>query len=239
MQMSLGRACLGWAIVSIHLSANAGIQLQPHVAIYDVKISFLSGTLKTELDIVDDQYQARSRITPTGISLIFGQGSILQTSLFGMQNEGIKPIQFTSDDSLTRQKEQVDLSFDWVANEVTGLIGDTKFGTELTLNTYDAVSLQYAFMHDLLNKSIRKTYSLQDGEDLKELNITIKEPQRVSVPLGDFKTVVIQHQSNDSDRITTLWMAAELGFIPIVIEQRRDGKIRFRAELGSYSVTPP
>jgi len=227
------------AILFLSLSANAGTPLQPHVAIYDVKIGFLSGTLRTELNMVDNQYHARSHITPTGISLLFGQGSIVQTSSFGMHHEGLQPIRFTSDDSLTSQKEQVDLSFDWVQNKVTGLIGDIQFTTALSSNTYDSVSLQYAFMHDLLNKSLLKSYLLQSAEELKELNITIKEQQRVRVSFGDFMTTVIQHQSNNSDRITTLWMAAELGFIPIVIEQRRDGKIRLRAELGSYSVTTP
>mgnify|MGYP002869864922 CR=1 FL=1 len=229
---------MGCAIALCGLSANAGLPLQPHVALYDVNISFLSGTLRTELIVVDNQYQASSHITPTGISLLFGQGSIVQTSLFGIDQESIQPTRFTSDDSLTREKEQVDFLFDWGANKITGLIGEAGFATQLSSNTYDSVSLQYAFMHDLLNESLRKTYLLQDADELKELNITIKEQQRVTVPFGDFKTIVIQHQSNNSDRTTALWMAAELDFLPIVIEQRRDGKIRFRAELGSYSVIP-
>jgi len=35
--------------------------------------------------------------------------------------------------------------------------------------------------------------------------------------------------------VTTLWCVEELGYVPVLIEQHRKGKLRMRAELQTYT----
>ena len=54
---------------------------------------------------------------------------------------------------------------------------------------------------------------------------------------GEFDVIGIRHQAEGSKRATTLWCAAELGYLPVVIEQHRKGKLRVRATLTDYTPT--
>ncbi|MCH8944992.1 MAG: hypothetical protein IH910_09435 [Proteobacteria bacterium] len=54
---------------------------------------------------------------------------------------------------------------------------------------------------------------------------------------GSYEAVGIQHQAEGSSRITTLWCVEELGYLPVVIEQHRKGKLKFRASLQKYTPT--
>jgi hypothetical protein len=90
-------------------------------------------------------------------------------------------------------------------------------------------------MFDLLNGGARDSYFLQDAEELKPLSITNVGTRAVKVPYGRFDAIGIQHHREGSSRVTTLWCVEELGYLPVVIEQHRKGKLRLRAELSKYS----
>jgi hypothetical protein len=59
----------------------------------------------------------------------------------------------------------------------------------------------------------------------------------VKTKAGTYEVVGIQHQKEGSSRVTTLWCAPELGYLPIVIEQHRKKKRNFRATLTKYTAT--
>jgi hypothetical protein len=92
-------------------------------------------------------------------------------------------------------------------------------------------------MNDLMNGVHRDNYLLQDAEELKPLSITNLGTKPVQVPFGDFEAVGIQHQRPESSRVTTLWCVEELGYLPVIIEQRRNGKLQLRAVLTDYRQT--
>jgi len=99
---------------------------------------------------------------------------------------------------------------------------------------HDRVSIQYELMLDLINGRENAQYSLLDDDELKILEITNIGKKKVKVPYGTFNAVGIQHRKQGSDRVTTLWCAEELGYLPVLIEQHRDGKRALRAELREY-----
>lgn len=216
-------------------SALASGALTPHAAEYKVKISVLGGTLSTRIEAIENGYYAESAIVPTGMSKIIARGSILENSLISLSQDGLRPQRFRSTDTLTSDAENVDLTFDWEADSVSGLIGGADFRSELAKDTHDRVSLQYGLMQDLLSGVERAEYVLQDAEKLKRLMITNVGTKTVSVPFGTFEAIGIQHQAENSSRTTTLWCVEALGYLPVIIEQHRKGKRQLRAELTSYT----
>ena len=76
-----------------------------------------------------------------------------------------------------------------------------------------------------------------DGDELKLLNVTNVGIKTVEVPFGSFEVTGIQHSKKDSTRVTTLWCAEKLGYLPVIIEQHRKGKLGVRAVLASYEPT--
>lgn len=231
-------ATLLLALASLSLpdvAALAGTTLTPHVAEYRIRISVLGGRLTTRVEATETGYLAESVIRATGMSRLIARGSIREKSWFAEGDGRIRPIQYRSADTLSRDHQVVDLDFDWAADEVTGQINGEDFHATLDGAVHDRVSLQYGLMFDLLNSGEGSEYRLQDAEELKLLNISNVGTKQVKVPFGRFEAIGIRHQREGSSRVTTLWCVEKLDFLPVIIEQHRKGKLRLRAELTKYA----
>ncbi len=231
---SVGRLLLAVSLFFVSLSSLAGPLLTPHTAEYKIKISILGGKLSTQFQTTETGYMAESVIKATGMSRLFAGGSIREQSWFSERDGRIQPRQYRSTDGLSSDHDAIDLDFNWDSREVTGLIDGEDFQAALDGDVHDRVSLQYALMYDLLNGGERAEYFLQDAEELKTLSISNIGTKAVKVPFGRFTAVGIQHQRVGSSRVTTLWCVEELGYLPVIIEQHRKGKLRLRAVLTKY-----
>ena len=235
LKHSVGRSLLAVSLLCVALTSVAGPLLTPHTAEYKVRISVLGGKLHTQFEATETGYTAESVIKATGMSRLIAGGAIRERSWFSEGDGGIQPIQYRSVDTLSRDHQLVDLEFNWNSREVTGLINGEDFQAALDGDVHDRVSLQYGLMYDLLNGGERSEYFLQDAEELKTLSISNIGTKTVKVPFGSFNAIGIQHQRQGSSRVTTLWCVEELGYLPVIIEQHRKGKLRLRAVLTKYN----
>jgi len=234
--LRLQRVC--WCLVAACLlatPAQAARELTPHTAEYKVKISVLGGRLNTELRATDTGYIAKHVIVPTGISRLLARGEISEASEFMDGDDGVYPVAYQSNDSLSSDKIRADIRFDWEKNEATGTVNEQDIRTVLDELSHDRVSIQYELMHDLLNAGPGSQYRLFEVDELKIINVRSIGTRTVKVPAGTFEAIGIQHQAENSSRTTTLWCVEELGFLPVIIEQHRKGKLRVRATLRRYN----
>lgn len=236
-----GRTALNWVarifIASLLLvGANVAMaELVPHTAEYKIKISVLGGKLNTRFESTDDGYTAESVIKATGMSRLLAHGEIRERSWFSKAEDRIRPIHYLSSDSISKRGTDVDLMFQWDDSLVTGTIGGEDFATAIENELHDRVSLQYALMFELMNGGYSDTYYLQDAEELKVLAVKNMGTDMVKVPFGQFEAIGLQHRAGTSSRVTTLWFAKELGYLPVMIEQHRKGKLQVRAVLTDYA----
>jgi len=212
----------------------AEISLIPLSAVYKVRISILSGELKTELNATDTGYIATHVIKPTGLSKMFARGSIIETSEFAAAAGGMRPVRYRSEDTLSRNKKKTAIRFDWDKGEARGTVNGEDVASVLEQLAHDRVSIQYQLMHDLLNDGPREQYQLFDVNRPKLLTVRNIGKKIVKVPAGEFEAIGIQHQAANSLRVTTLWFVEALGYLPVIIEQHRKGKLRVRAALKNY-----
>ena len=230
-------ACLVWAAMLVSSPSLADTLLTPHMAEYKVRISILSGKLKTHLQVTDNGYDATHSIAPAGMAKILVRGTIVETSSFTTAEDGVVPTRYVSSDTLSRDKTQTDISFDWSTGAVTGTVNEEKIDDVLEKLAHDRVSIQYELMYDLKNGGPSDTYILFDVDRLKTLHVSTIGEKEVKVPAGKFTALGIQHQAEGSSRITTLWCVEELDYLPVIIEQHRKGKLRMRATLKEYTPT--
>jgi hypothetical protein len=222
-------------LLLLPVSGMATEKLALHSAEYKVKISILSGKLTTRLAAGDAGYSATHKIVPTGMARMFVGGSIEETSGFEPGEDGLMPAIYRSSDTLSKDKTEAELAFDWSTGAVTGTVNGESVEHVLEDLAHDRVSVQYELMHDLLNGGLSDTYILFDIDSLKVLNVSNIGSREVKVPAGKYTAIGIQHRAEGSSRVTTLWCAEELGYLPVIIEQHRDGKLRLRATLRNYS----
>ena len=219
--------------------ARADVSLTPHSAVYHVKIRIVSGRLDTELRWTGDRYVATHTIRPTGLSRMLAHGFIQESSEFFESGDGIRPDRYRSIDTISHDAENVDIRFDWSAGEAHGTVNDVPVSSSMDRVAHDRISIQYELMHDLLKYGKPDgEYVLFDIDRLKKLHVTMIGRRTLQVPAGTFEAVGIRHQTENSKRVTTLWCVEELGYLPVVIEQHRLGKLRVRAELEEYRQAP-
>jgi hypothetical protein len=190
----------------------SAVQLTPHSAEYKIKMNVITGQLNTSLTATADGYTATHTIEPTGLARIFARGSIEESSTFSDTDAGVIPIAYQSDNSLSRDKERADVRFDWDEDVARGTVNGEEFETMLQGLSHDRVSIQYQVMHDLLNESPARQYRLFEVDKLRALNIRTLGSREVSVGTGTYTAVGIQHQTEGSSRVTTLWCVEALDY---------------------------
>jgi hypothetical protein len=222
-------------IAAIAANAHGETLLTPHQAEYKVKISVLGGQLNTELRVTPDGYIATHVVKPTGMAKLLARGQISETSQFHTSDDGIRPVHFRADDSLTRDKIKASIQFDWESGEASGTVNGEAVSSTMEQLAYDHVSIQYELMFDLMNGDPSPQYVLFDIDELKTINVSKIGHRTVKVPAGKFEAIGVQHQVVGSKRITTMWCVEALDYLPVIIEQHRKGKLKMRAVLTSYS----
>jgi hypothetical protein len=215
--------------------AHAEALLTPHKAEYKVKISILGGQLNTELAATPDGYIATHTVKATGMSRMLSSGQIKESSRFDRMSTGIRPVNYKSNDTLTRDKTRASIQFDWAAGEAVGTVNNEDFQSVMNDLAYDRVSIQYELMSDMLNGKPSPQYVLFDVDELKTVEVRTIGTRTVTVPAGEFEAIGLQHQVLGSKRITTMWCVKELDYLPVIIEQHRKGKLKMRAVLNNYS----
>jgi len=220
-------------------TALAEPQLTPHSAEYKLKISVLGGELNTSLRVSDAGYSATHRIRPKGLAKLLAGGHIEETSEFVLTTDGVIPFHYVSDDTMTKDKLQADINFDWSTGAVTGTVNGELTDSILEELAHDRVSIQYELMVDLMHDRLGDTYILFDVDRLKTLNVKTVGSKEVKVPAGTYTAIGVQHQAEGSSRVTTLWCVEELDYLPVIIEQHRKGKLRMRATLSRYTPDSP
>lgn len=218
------------------VSTAGAADLTPHRAEYKVKISVVSGQLNTELRAVESGFVATHSIKPVGVSRIITNGRMEVSSEFTTDADGVKPVSFHEVDTI-KDEPEVRLSFDWTTNIASGTVGEDDVTIELEGISHDNVSIQYALMHDLLNGGAQETYILFDVDKMRVAHVRNIGTKTIKTKAGSYEVVGIQHQKEGSSRVTTLWCAPALGYLPVVIEQHRKKKLNFRATLTEYTAT--
>ena len=224
-----------WLVAAALLAASAAdaADLTPHTAQYKVKISLLSGRLDTELRETPDGYVATHVVKPTGLAKMLG-GNINVRSEFTAAADGVRPVAFREIDTIGNEPE-TNIRFDWTTNRASGTVGEDPVDLQLDGLSHDNVSIQYELMYDLLNGKPDDTYVLFDVDKMRVANVRNVGTKSIETNAGRYEAVGIQHQKEGSSRVTTLWCAAELGYLPVVIEQHSKGKLNVRATLTRYN----
>lgn len=221
--------------VSLGTTARAETAFTPHAAEYNVKISVLRGRLSTRLEDTGEGYTAHHVIKPTGLARLVARGTIDEYSEFEYTAGDIRPYVYRSHDEITKKKTRADLRFDWDNFEAIGTVNGEDFSFLMGELAHDRVSIQYQLMRDLMSDRASETYRLFNIDEMRTLNITRIGEKQVSVGAGQFTAIGIRHQAEGSSRVTTLWCVQELGYLPVVIERHRKGKLQMRATLDEYT----
>jgi hypothetical protein len=180
-------------------------------------------------------YEFESRTTARGVVRLLRPNPAIERSRFKFRDGVIQPLAFHFEDGSRRGDDNLDITFDWQAGtaSVTSANGVAEFS--LQPGVLDRASLQAALMHDLEHRREPGPYVLVDGDSLKTYRYSPGERRAIRTPAGRFDALALTQVREGSSRTTVLWVAPDLNYLPIKIDQYRDGEVQTSLTLTSYT----
>jgi hypothetical protein len=174
-----------------------------------------------------DNYTYRSRNLARGIFRLVFPDAISQESTLSIINGDVRPLSYHADDGERDSDKAVTLRFDWQARRVTGVAEKKPVDLALEKGTQDSLSVQIALMQELSAGRSPKSFWLIDDDAIKEYTYTREGTATLDTPLGKLEAVIYRSERQGSDRVTRLWLAPSLGYLPVRAERSRSGKTDF------------
>ena len=230
------RLALGALLATTTLASAAGpAQLQPFRATYAVEWhGFDAGITELHLQRQSDtQYVYTSRSNASGLFRAFFSNEISQTSWLTVTPDGIRPDRYRADDGSSRTARDISLDFDWQAGRARGVAEDQAVDVALEPYTQDDLSITIALMYALLDGEQPSIFRLIDKDRIKEYRFTPEGRAQLKTAVGDLDTVIYRSQRSGSKRVTRMWYAPALGYVPVRGEQLRDGKREWQMDIRS------
>jgi Protein of unknown function (DUF3108) len=178
-----------------------------------------------------DTYTYKSRNMARGIFRLAFPDVISQTSTFAIVNGEVRPATYHADDGEPDSDKAVTLRFDWQAGRITGTAEKKPVDLALQSGTQDTLSVQIELMREVAAGRSPKSFWLIDDDQIKEYKYTREATETLDTPLGKLETVRYRSEHAGSDRVTRLWLASSLGYLPIRAERSRAGKVDFGLEI--------
>jgi Protein of unknown function (DUF3108) len=236
--MSKNPATLLGVILAAQLwgAAMAEDSVKPFNARYVVQWkAFNVGTSDFELTHQPGEgiYSYVSRSNARGIFRIAFSEEITQESTFALIDGHIQPIKYRADDGSASSAKKISLDFDWPRLLVTGTSEDQPVHLVLKAGTQDVMSVQIELMLDLLAGRLPKVFWVVDNNEVKDFLYSNEGTVKIATALGELQAVILASQRPGADRITRMWFAPALAFVPVKAERTRKGKLEFAMQIKS------
>ena len=222
---------ISFLATSIFINSSWALPTE-YSAIYNAKLKQADGVLATQLKKNGDDYSFELITEPTGFWKVITKGSVIERSRFVIENDQLKTYDYHLIDTIRKKSRESESEFNWSTSKITGYYKDREIDIPLEGKTLSRIVLQLQIMHDQEKQIASTDYQILDKDALKKITVFPEEfITETSVPFGKFQTIKISHQSENSERLNSLWLAPELNFIPIKISQSINGKTSFEANL--------
>lgn len=224
-----------WSTVlafSLLLLGNAALASpvvpQPFVATYAVTFRGLNGgTLRMEWRPGEKagQYIFETRANPSTLASFFVSKNAVERSVVEVAPEGLRPVSWFADDGRSGHDDDGKLQFDWAAQRVTGESEGKPVSLPTEPGMQDRMSMQVAVMASLLQGKEPGEIAMLNDDHIRRYSYTRTGAATMDTALGKIDTVIYESTRPNSNRLSRMWHAPSLGYVPVRLEQVRKGKV--------------
>ncbi len=207
--------------------ANADARLPDFTARYTVT--------KAELEIISmtitlqrgARIKYRAVSEPVGLAAwFFGDHRIHELSVLEQIDNQVVPLAYHYVHEGSDENRNEHYQYDWTRNIADVYSGGQQRILKIPDGTLDKSSLQLALIQDARDCAKTYRYSVISRGELKTYVFRNLGTQTVETELGLFETVKLERRKNDEENTTyTTWIAPELNFLPVKVENREDGDL--------------
>lgn len=216
-------ACVPALLGGVH-AAHTDDAVPTYTARYDVEYKGrdVGESLQTLERNGDDGYRFRSVTEAQGIARLLRRQPIVEESVFEMRDGRPRPLEFRLDDGTRKGEDNVTIDFDWANGAAHVVTEDGSMDLPLEPGVHDRATLQLALMLELDARSAPASHALIDDASVKTYSYELAGEETLVTPAGSHDTIKVVQRREGSSRHTIIWLAPELRYLPVRIEQRRD-----------------
>jgi Protein of unknown function (DUF3108) len=184
----------------------------------------------SEFSVAYDEASARyvfeSNTRVKGLLRFVSPNPAIEHSEFVVDHGALRPLSFRYEDGSRKGEDNYTASFDWQAGVVRIDRDGGPRELELTAGVLDRGSLQVSLMRDMALGGALGPYVLADDDSLTTYEAGFDDSGDVSTDteLGRFETRRFVQHREGSSRSTVLSVAPALRYLPVKIEQIRNGE---------------
>lgn len=185
------------------------------------------GEGRIALRIDGERYRMSLDAEARGLAKLLVRDGLHESASGLLTDDGPRPAVYRSQ----RLRRISELRFDWQAGKASARRGDRQADLALQPRTVDPLSLYLLAMWDLQRGHTAASYRLIDGIELKTYRIRHHARESLDTPLGRLSAVRISRSRPGKNRVTSLWFAPALAYLPVRVVQTEAGEQRLRLEI--------
>jgi hypothetical protein len=142
-----------------------------------------------------------------------------------MADGHVVPLEYQESGQARDHRDDVDLKFDQGTGRVHGMSQTHAIDQPLDEGIQDPMSVQIELMRRLQAGLAPTRFKLFDHDQAKEYIYTRERSEVLDTPLGKIDTLVYRSDRPGSDRVTRLWLAPTLNYLPLQANRSRNGSV--------------
>jgi hypothetical protein len=233
----------GWlpGLVCLLLGSAGSIQAGPVIpsfeASYRIERSIFDiGRIQLQFYLSPaDNYVYNSITEVAGFIAWFRDDRVEETSRGRMNASGIYPGHYRFERSGGKGDKRAEVRFDWKTGKVENTVDGESWKMAIPQGTLDKLVVQIAMMRNLQGSVQDQHFRVADGGKLKDFRIHVRGRETLEVPAGNFETVKVEKTPEYGSRKTYLWLAPELGYLPVQIMRIEEDGASYYSVLESAS----
>jgi hypothetical protein len=209
-------------------------QFQPYTARYQVSYRGLNGgeiEASFRRGREPNQWQYETHAFPSLLGRLAVSTAAHELGRMLITPAGVRPLSFEFEDGSASGEKDVHVAYDWAGGKATGTAKGTTAVLDLVPGTQDTASVQAAMIQELLAGRKPQGFRLITGNKVHDYKYWSEGTQQVTTPFGRFDAVVWANQRPGSNRVSKVWHAPALGYVPIQAIQYRKGKAEVEMKL--------
>jgi hypothetical protein len=171
----------------------------------------------------DGTFVLESRSTPAGIFAAMLRDRIRESSVWEYADGRPRPLKYQYHHTGRGEGRHVTLDFNWQKGTVITSVNNSPWSMKVPADVQDKLLYQFTLMLDAADPQASLEYPVADGGELKTYRFERLGEERLKTALGRLQTVKLRRVGGKTR--TTVWCAPAYGFMPVRLEQDKDGRV--------------
>ncbi len=216
--------------------ANADVTLQPFSASYTLERSGFKAKRRIRLDRGDapESYLFTSESKARGAAAAVKPEAVTELSRFVVKNGRVLPLEYRLQDGNDGGERNVSLKYHWQEGIIRAESGGESTELELHADLLTPLAIDAALMHDLDAGGVDISYRVVEGTRIRQWTFHREGAETLRTAAGHFETYRYR-LDRQSKREIRMWVAPALRFLPVRVEQRKDGELKMAMAIRKFA----